>query len=258
MNLLILLLLIFTGVFIYNKLQKVDYNPSVYETELISYFKEVALQTEFGDNSDNRILKWKKPMQIYVIDANKRQLKAINKAISKINSLILNDFKVELVDEQKKCNTILYVCSMDKIENLDYVFYKTFTNIIEYEVDGYAYINWNNYNYELNKASIYINPLNSVEIHESTILEEITQCIGLPNDSEKYSNSIFYENKSEEDINIFEFSPLDKDVIQLLYHPRIKAGMNTEQVENEILKIFKNREIKLYGNYTGIKSYNHS
>jgi hypothetical protein len=255
MNLLIvLLLLIFVGVFIFNKFKKVDYIPNGYEKKLISYFEEVALKTEYGNNP-KKILKWEKPMKIYVVDANKRQLKTINKVINQINSLVLNDFRVELVDEQKKCNTILYMCSMDYIKENNSQFYSQFS-LIDFVPDGYAFIDWNDY--ILYKAFIYINPINSVEIHESTILEEITQCIGLPNDSMKYPNSIFYENKSEEDINIFEFSPLDKDVIQLLYHPRIKAGMNTEQVENEILKIFKNREIKLYGNYTGIKSYNHS
>ena len=118
MNLLILLLLlIFVGVFIFNKFKKVDYIPNDYEKELISYFKEVALKTEYGNNP-KKILKWEKSMKIYVVDANKRQLKAINKAINQINSLILNNFKVELVDEQKKCNTILYICSMDYIKNL--------------------------------------------------------------------------------------------------------------------------------------------
>jgi hypothetical protein len=246
----VVLLLIFFGFFLYNKYSKVDYNPSAYETELISYFKEVALKIEYGSNP-KRILKWNSPMKIFVEGANKRQLKAINKAINPINSLILNDFKIEIVDNQKQCNTILYICSMDYIKENNKLFYNQFS-LVDYETDGYASIVWDNC--IIHKAYIYINPINSVEIHESTILEEITQCIGLPNDSMKYPNSIFYENKSEEDINIFEFSPLDKDVIQLLYHPRIKAGMNTKQTENEILKILKNKEISLYGNYDDIKN----
>ena len=136
MNLLILLLLlIFVGVFIFNKFKKVDYIPNDYEKELISYFKEVALKTEYGNNP-KKILKWEKSMKIYVVDANKRQLKAINKAINQINSLILNNFKVELVDEQKKCNTILYICSMDYIKENNPFFYSQFS-LIDFEPDGF-------------------------------------------------------------------------------------------------------------------------
>lgn len=246
---IVLLSLIFLGFFLYNKYSKVDYNPSAYEAELISYFKEVALKTEYGNNP-KRILKWDKPMRIFIEGANKRQLKAINKAINQINPLILSDFKIKIVNDQKVCNTILYICSEDYLKENNPFFYTQFS-LVDFVPDGYAFIDWRNYT--LYKAYIYINPINSVEVHESTILEEITQCIGLPNDSMKYPYSIFYEEKSEFDINPTEFLDIDKDVIQLLYHPRIKAGMNTSQAEKEILKIFKNKEITLYGNQADIK-----
>jgi hypothetical protein len=243
---IVVILIIVGGIYYYfNSLNSVDYTPNAYEIELISYFKEVVLKTEYGNNP-NRVLKWKKPMQIYVVEANETQLKAIKKAINQINSLVLNDFRVELVDEQKKCNTILYLSSIDYIKENNNFFYNQFS-YVDYEPDGLAYIDWKNYNNELTNAFIYINPFNHIDVQESTILEEITQCIGLPNDSEKYPNSIFYENKSAYNINPTEYLDIDKDVIQLLYHPKIKAGMSTKQVEKEILKILKNKEIKLYG-----------
>ncbi|POB67546.1 hypothetical protein CRN59_25000, partial [Vibrio vulnificus] len=58
------------------------------------------------------------------------------------------------------------------------------------------------------------------------IVEEITQVLGLPNDSDQAYPSIFNDNSPEELL-----SPLDIVLLKLLYQPEIKAGMSEAEVK---------------------------
>ena len=55
------------------------------------------------------------------------------------------------------------------------------------------------------------------------LLEELTQSLGLPNDSIKMRPSIF----SDKD-RLFEYSPVDKALIRVLYDKRMKMGVSRQ------------------------------
>jgi Protein of unknown function (DUF2927). len=133
----------------------------------------------------------------------------------------------------------LYLCSRECVARLAPNFYKSFTDDIDIDVSGFAYMEFGLDDYKIDKAFIYIDSKESIDVQESTILEEITQSIGLPYDPESHPDSIFYEHKSRDSINIYEYSQLDKDVIRLLYHPKMKPGLDSTQVERVIKKILK-------------------
>lgn len=247
---IIFLIIILLGAIIYLKINsKVDYTSTAYEKEVIEYFKEIALESEYYD-SPERTTKWKKSMVLYVIKDKpyEKQMKAIQKTIDHINILATDGFKIELTENPKKCNSLLYLLIREGVAKMAPNFYKSFTDNIDVDVSGFAYTEFDWSNYKINKAFIFIDPEESIEVQESTILEEITQSIGLMNDSEKYPESIFYENQIEEDSINMKYSSLDEDVIKLLYHPRMKSGLNSKQVENVIKRILKNKEIELSGN----------
>ncbi|WP_100753047.1 DUF2927 domain-containing protein [Vibrio salilacus] len=61
------------------------------------------------------------------------------------------------------------------------------------------------------------------------IVEEITQVLGLPNDSEYAYPSIFNDETAEDLL-----SPLDVVLLKLLYEPQLKPGMNEQQVRDVI------------------------
>lgn len=249
LTIIIIVLVFLSSLFIYKKVTIVNYHPTAYESELIKYFKEVALQSEHGDYI-NKIVKWRKPMLLYVIKdkAYKEQMAAIKKAIDDINYLATDGFKIELTEDPKKGNTFLYLCNRERVAELAPNLYKKFMDNVDIDISGYADMEfyWNNYN--IYRANIYIDSQDPIDIQKSVILEEITQSIGLPYDPETYPESIFYEHKSEEGINTSKYSELDKDVIKILYHDRMKPGINEKEVENIIKSILKNKEIKLSGN----------
>ena len=66
------------------------------------------------------------------------------------------------------------------------------------------------------------------------IVEEITQVLGLPNDSDKAYPSIFNDHTPEDLL-----SPLDVVLLQLLYEPELKPRMTKAQVKPIVQKILK-------------------
>ncbi len=85
------------------------------------------------------------------------------------------------------------------------------------------------------KHATIIIPVDRARAHGkllSCVVEELTQIMGLPNDSDKVFPSIF-NDKSHDDF----LSGLDYVLLKLLYHPRIKIGMNLTQVRKQLHNI---------------------
>ncbi len=236
-TILFIILLLTLGIIVYNSVDFNDNELSEYDRELVSYFSEVALSAEFYDNS-HRITKWTEPMSLYIWKDGEfnRQISIIKSTINKINNLIDGEFKIELVDNYIKSNAVIFLMEKDEAESL---VPKIFEGIEE-EFAGLVLIEYDLDNYEIKHAKIFIDINEPLQDQESTILEELTQSIGLMNDSEKYSNSIFYQNKALDSINTVKYSKMDIDIIKMLYHPKMKPGLNIKKAEKVIKQILKN------------------
>ena len=68
--------------------------------------------------------------------------------------------------------------------------------------------------------------------------EELTQSLGLGQDSERYLNSIFQINWT----TTSSYSQIDKDIIRLLYHPNMKVGLNENKVDVLLRSILINEK----------------
>jgi len=236
-TILFIILSIALGIIVYKLADFKDYELSEYDKEFVNYFNEVALKSEFEDHS-NRIIKWTEPMNLYILKEGEfnRQISIIKNTIIKINNLIKGEFKIQLVDNYIDSNAVIFLMEKDEVESL---VPKIFEGIEE-ELAGLALIEYDLDNYEIKHAKIFIDVNEPLQTQESTILEELTQSIGLMNDSEKYSNSIFYQNKALDSINTVEYSKMDIEIIKMLYHPKMKPGLNIKKAEKVIKQILKN------------------
>ena len=72
----------------------------------------------------------------------------------------------------------------------------------------------------IHSSIIVVNAERDITGINHCLLEEITQSIGFPNDSNKLRPSIF----SDKD-QLFEYSPVDKALIRVLYDKRMKMGV---------------------------------
>ena len=231
-------LLIIIGIAVYKLVDFKEYEFSESDIELVDYFNEVALNAEY-DVSPNRITKWTEPMKVFIFKEEELnyEVSVIKNTIEKINILVQDEFHIELTDDPEKCNAVIFLTEREKLEPLIPTLFEKFNT----EVAGAAEILFDLETFQIIDAKIFIDILQPKESIETTILEEITQSIGLMNDSEKYSDSVFYENKVDSIITV-EYSKMDIEIIKILYHPKMKPGLDYNKAEKAIKQILKNKK----------------
>lgn len=93
-----------------------------------------------------------------------------------------------------------------------------------------------NKRYEITSAKVFI-PVDQARMHAkllACIVEEITQVMGLPRDSEKVFPSIFNDRTPN---NLL--TGLDEILLRLLYSPSVKPGMSRQQLRPVLRKLIK-------------------
>lgn len=91
---------------------------------------------------------------------------------------------------------------------------------------------WPNPDWSIQKARIVINSFLEEKHINHCFLEELTQSLGLPNDSERLRPSIFNETSM-----LTELSALDRILIRTVYDPRIDTGMNLGRFRETVVPI---------------------
>lgn len=191
-------------------------NSSNFTKEEIEYFTEIAFGAEFGDEV-SVIKKWAENIRIKIDgEPTVADLQTITNIIDDLNELIAA-IKIKLVDKNENL-TITFSPESD------------FTSIDPNYVPtnyGFFWALWHDDNFVIYDASILISSADITQKERSHLIrEELTQSIGLMNDSNRFEDSIFYQEWTD----VIEYSEIDKAVIKLLYLKRVKPGMSKEQV----------------------------
>lgn len=217
-----------------------EYIPTDYEIKLIDYFKEIAFKSEYLDNPE-KVTKWVKPMSIYVYKDEEaiKQMTEISSTIQNINNITSDGFEIKITEDYKKANTLLYLCTKDKLKEIAPKLYNLANETTNYKYSGYTYVEFKMTNFAITKALIFIDSESSIDEQKHSIVEELTQSIGLMNDSDKYSDSIFYEKDGIEIEYNHQYSKMDIALINFLYNPKMKAGFREKTAEVVIRKILK-------------------
>jgi len=186
--------------------------------EEIEYFTEIALGAEFGDEVPV-IKKWTDDIHIKINgEPTAIDLQTINNIVEDLNELVAG-IKIVLVDKDENL-TISFSPESD------------FTSIDPNYVPtnyGFFWALWHDDNFVIYNASILIASTDITQQERSHLIrEELTQSLGLMNDSNMYKNSIFYQAWTD----VAEYSQIDRTVIKLLYLKKIVPGMSKEQVLN--------------------------
>jgi hypothetical protein len=188
-----------------------------YTQEEIDYFREIAFGSEFeGDFS--RLRKWNQDVVgIKVLgdatDEDRETLQEIIRDISEITSGI----RLTLVQD-------------DPDISVHFIPQKEFYRYTERDI---AESNWGLFWYysndkgEIQEARLLISTDQPNQLERNHLIrEELTQALGLGNDSWKYEDSVFYQGWS----TVQEYGEMDKKLIQILYHPDIQPNMEEEEV----------------------------
>ncbi len=194
-------------------------------------FYEIALGNEYGVD-DYRIRKWVKPIKVYVEHAvGDQQLQdlLVNAHLQHLSSITALD--IRRVTNIKQANVKFFFTNQQNLNRLTDKYSGKFVARINTTKTCIATISLNA-SAEVSSAQIYI-PVDFAYRKGklvACIVEELTQVLGLPRDSDKVFPSIF-NDKSTDDL----LTGLDETLLRILYDPKIKAGMG-KPVLAKILK----------------------
>ena len=191
-------------------------NLNNFTQEEIKYFTEIALGAEFGDEVPV-LKKWTENVRIKINgEPTEQDIQTIFKVANDLNKLITG-IKIKIVDKNENL-TITFSPESD-FASID-------PNYVPINY-GFFWALWHDDNFVIHDASILVSSADITQLERSHLIrEELTQSLGLMNDSKKHKDSIFYQEWTD----VTKFSEIDRAVIKLLYLKNIKPGMSKTQV----------------------------
>lgn len=198
----------------------------VSDQHILRYFEDIAIKQEYGRGTQTT-KKWVRDMRIYCDGMWPKALrKELDVIIQELNALTRKDF-IQVVPKKGDANYIVFIGSP-----------KLYVSRIEPGAKKYVdanfglfWINWNGKR-EITSGSMYVDPkrANTLQWQKHLLREELTQSLGLMNDSNRYKDSIFFGGVSY----VTQYSKLDRTLIRLLYDPAVKPNMSAATVKRVI------------------------
>lgn len=197
--------------------------------DVIRYFNEVALDTEYstGEGNASLIQKWGEKMTYrFLGDPTEEDKAVLLELFGKLNQI--SGFPGIVEAEVGKVPS-LQIYFQDRVD-----FMANFGDFIGYEeADGAA-----QYWYYTATNVIYTGRIGyrtdiNQELRNSVLLEEVVNLLGF-NDTVVREDSIVYQYSSEAQ----ELSKMDWLLLKLMYHPDMKPGMNQAACETVIRNLY--------------------
>lgn len=203
---------------LYNRREQFD--PDFIEAAL-EYLPEIAGGNEFDPSIETVLRRWDidKPIKVALFEeVTAEDIAVLDKIITPIE--ILTNLKIDYVKSRQHYNFEVYVTPLDNFKRI-------FNNYIEGNWGFLSY--WEDDYYNIHYAVIAISNdyPNRLEMNH-LLMEEFIQSLGLPNDSERYMDSIFQQEWTD----VQEPSPIDWLLLEFIYRPELLPGTEmTECVE---------------------------
>ena len=200
--------------------------PPVSSSSAIDYFMEIALGAEWGDLGQ-RIRRWHKAeLTVSVLgtptEADWRSLQQVSQELEQWTGLQFN---------------LLANASISDIE-IHFAPEAEFPRLLpSYRPGnkGFFWVWWNDQGIE--HATILIDSQTIDEQARAHLIrEELTQSLGLMQDSWRQADSIFYQGWT----TTSSYAAIDTSVIAMLYHPQVRSGMTAQEVQRLLEDQFLN------------------
>ena len=195
--------------------------PGGFTAAQVDYFLEIAFGFEFGGASEI-IRKWPADIRIRVNgNPNEHDRTILESVLGDINALTATADML-LVDDEPMVE--LHFASTSR-----------FPDILSSWVPGnVGYFNvWWDGSQHFTRAVILIATDVDQELRDHLIREEVTQTLGLAQDSFWYAESIFYQLFS----TVTRYAPVDEAVIRMLYRPEVLVGMDRSEAGRVVRKL---------------------
>ena len=200
---------------------------------LIKAFTEVALRNEYSQQG-HVVRRWEKPIRVsldHQVGDKDLHISLIRMHIEHLSSLMQHPIHFVASPDQANLKIVLTQQS-DWKEQVRSLFGAKAEKVVHGAV---CMANFRvNGEYEIESAAVII-PVDQARMHGklvTCIVEEITQVMGLPNDSDAVYPSIF-NDKTPESL----LSGLDGLLLKMLYSSELKSGMNEREVKPHLKKL---------------------
>ncbi len=201
------------------------YIPDVSVEDVIRYFNEVSLDAEFSSSGDaTKVQKWDVPI-VYTIHGQPTEA---DLAVLDTYTRWLNTIEgfpgIREASDPGETNLDIHFCSYSQMINI------LGTNF--YGCDGGVTF-WYRSN-RIYQETICIRTDIGQDARNSVILEEIYNGLGPVQDTDLRKDSIIYSGYSIPQ----SLTAVDELILKLLYHPEIQFGMDNEQCEEVIRRLY--------------------
>lgn len=200
---------------------------------IIQAFGEVALNNEY-DNAKHGVRKWRMPIRVFIehqVGDRALHTQLVQMHLAHLAKITGHDIQWTNTPSEANIHLVFTRQSQWASEVERLMGPSAAKNLHGSVCIGTFALNRQ---HDIARAWIII-PVDQAKMHGklvACVVEEITQVLGLPNDSEKVFPSIF-NDKTPQDL----LTGLDFILLKLLYSPSISAGMTADEVKQPLLTL---------------------
>lgn len=199
-----------------------EHTQEDYTLRDIEYFLDIALGAEYGVSES--VKRWSGTVTYKIRGKPTSRDRMVTRSIMREITALTDSaitFK-RVINEPEMVIWFVPVGDMSRYES----------NYIEGNW-GFFYVWWND-DKVIYRANVLIGSDEPNQKQRNHLIrEEVTQSLGLINDSYKYSESIFYQEWSETQ----EFADIDKRLIEILYSDMIAPGMSRQEAMEVLMTV---------------------
>lgn len=194
---------------------------STYSPEVFTYFYETVFTIDRQVERTSFIHKWDTNIKMIISGSpTPVESKMVLDVKKLINSRGL-PIKFKVVDREEDANWKFYFGSKEELDSVFDLTPTTFGTAISYSTHGRITA--------VDLGIIRNDNTQDPKMKKAVILEEMVQALGISGDSFFYPNSIFFEGRNYQT----EMAEIDKQVLQLLYDPRMPVNYSREKFEKD-------------------------
>ncbi|MGO2512170.1 DUF2927 domain-containing protein [Marinomonas polaris] len=199
-------------------------------------FIKIALEREYKETKYPKLIRWNKPIKLFFeSDSGDASLQKELLSVHAQHLAHITGLSIDFTNDPKQANIFVIFTTYDNIENKVRQYIGDPEKIRAALNEAICLGNFSrNGKYEITKGSIII-PVDYARRKArflDCIVEEITQLLGLPNDSNDVFPSVF------NDVSVDTYlSPLDYLLLKALYSSHLKPGMDVAQTKAAFPKV---------------------
>ena len=184
-----------------------EINTEKYSDESVKYFNSIATKPEFSSEKFQP-RRWRKDMKIYVKgDKPDYLMSELNKIVGELNDII-NTINIKVVNSESESNFVIFFGGQSGYNEMC----STSIGLTEHNYGLFVVYG----GVSIGGGSMYVDTERSstTSAKKHLLREELTQSLGLFNDTYDYPNSIFYQGWTETN----QYAPIDIELISMLYN----------------------------------------